>query len=49
MTIRKKNFEDISKIDGVIAIFVGRANFSEIFEISFSKLDMAIVRSFLKI
>ena len=43
---KKKKFDDISKIDGVIAIFVSRANFSEIL---FFKLYMAISRSFLKI
>ena len=35
---KQKKFDDISKIDGVIAIFVSRANFSEIFRFLFSNL-----------
>ena len=38
MTISKKKFDDISKIDGVIAIFVSRVNFSEIFRFLISNL-----------
>ena len=49
MTIRKKNFNDISKIDRVIAIFQPSQFFWEIPIFSFSKLDMAIAQSFLKI
>ena len=49
MTIWKKNFDDISKIDRVIAIFQPSQFFLEILRFSFSKLDMAIAQSFLKI
>ena len=45
----KKKFDDISKIDRVSAIFQPSQFFLEILRFSFSKLDLAIAQSFLKI
>ena len=45
----KKNFDDISEIDRVSAIFQPSQFLLENLRFSFSKLEMAIAQSFLKI